>query len=230
MAETKLNFSYEFPRPSVATDCVIFGFDNRNLNILLIKRGVEPFKEAWAIPGGFLQENETVEQCAQRELKEETSLEVGEENIKQFHVFSAVDRDPRTRVLSVAFYALVKTEQVKGGTDADDAQWFPVNMIDTFHLAFDHKEIINMALEKLRQEVYFEPIIFRLMPDSFSMSDLQAHYEAILGVTFDRRNFSKKMLHYGMLDEVNGASRKHYKFNQQNYDALKQKKGFRLEF
>lgn len=225
-------YTYEFPRPSVATDCVIFGFNSRELNVLLVKRGVEPFQGAWAIPGGFLQEKETVEQCAQRELLEETGFNVAADNIEQFHVFSEVNRDPRTRVLSVAFYALAKMEEVKGGSDADDAQWFPISDLETdsLDLAFDHKAIISMALDKLRQKVHFEPIVFKLLPNEFSMSDLQALYEAILGVQFDRRNFSKKMLHYSMLDEVEGNTRKKYRFNQQNYEMLKQKKGFHLEF
>lgn len=194
----KGSYTYDYPRPAVTTDCVVFGFDGHDLKILLIQRGIEPFKGAWAFPGGFLDIDETAEQGALRELKEETRLELT--YLKQVGAFSDVDRDPRTRVITVAFYALAKKSTVQGGDDAAKAQWFSLN--DVPRLAFDHDYILRKTMQKLRQDIHFEPIGFGLLEEEFSMSELQRLYEAILGVQFDRRNFYKKMLQTGILDEV----------------------------
>ena len=120
----KQNYTYEYPHPAVATDCVVFGFDGHELKVLLIERGIEPYKGAWAFPGGFLRMDETAEQCALRELKEETGLSLN--YLKQFKTFTDVDRDPRERVISIAFYALAKKSDVQGGEDAAQAKWFPI--------------------------------------------------------------------------------------------------------
>lgn len=194
----KQKYTYDYPHPAVATDCAVFGFDGHELKILLIERGIEPFKGAWALPGGFLRMDETAEQCALRELKEETGLNLN--YLKQFKTFSDVNRDPRERVISIAFYALAKKSDVQGGDDAAQAQWFTINEVP--HLAFDHDYIMRIALEKLREDIHFEPIGFDLLDKEFSMSELQRLYEAILGVHFDRRNFYKKMLQTGILEEV----------------------------
>ncbi len=194
----KGTYTYDYPRPAVTTDCVVFGFDGHDLKILLIQRGIEPFKGAWAFPGGFLNMEETVEQGALRELKEETHLELT--YLKQVGAFSDVNRDPRTRVITIAFYALAKKLTVQGGDDAAKAQWFSLN--DVPRLAFDHDYILRKTMQKLRQDIHFEPIGFGLLEEEFSMSELQRLYEAILGVQFDRRNFYKKMLQTGILDEV----------------------------
>ncbi len=194
----KGTYTYDYPRPAVTTDCVVFGFDGHNLQILLIQRGIEPFKGAWAFPGGFLDINETAEQGALRELKEETCLQLN--YLKQVGAFSDVDRDPRTRVITIAFYALAKMSTVQGGDDAAKAQWFSLNEVP--RLAFDHDYILRKTMQKLRQDIHFEPIGFGLLEEEFSMSELQRLYEAILGVKFDRRNFYKKMLQTGILDEV----------------------------
>ncbi len=192
-------YTYKYPHPAVATDCVIFGFDGRSLYILLIERGLEPYKGLWALPGGFLKMDETVEQCARRELQEETG--VSEVFLEQFHVFSDVKRDPRERVLSVAFYALVRKSDYRlmAGDDAARAQWFVVDELPP--LAFDHDRIVSMARRCIQERLRVKPIGFRLLDEKFSMSELQRIYEVINGTTYDRRNFQRKMMNTGLLEE-----------------------------
>ncbi|MCR5132291.1 MAG: NUDIX hydrolase [Prevotella sp.] len=225
-------YCYAYPHPSVTTDCVIFGFDGTKLNVLLVERGVEPYKGRWAFPGGFMKMNETALEGAKRELEEETGLK--DVYIKQFHAFTGVERDPRERVITIAYYALVRISEVKGGDDAAKAEWFPINSVPS--LAFDHDLILREALDALRRQIHFEPIGFQLLPEKFTMTQLQHLYEAILGVKFDRRNFSNKMLKLGLLTDlderitlVNKKEAFLYKFNPENYAFLKEK-GFRLEF
>ena len=225
-------FCYKYPHPAVTTDCVIFGFDGVKLNVLLIERGIEPFKGRWAFPGGFLNMDESAEDGARRELKEETNLDA--EYIEQFHTFSDVNRDPRERVITVAHCALVKLSEVKGGDDAASARWFAMDEVPS--LAFDHDRILRMAVNRLKERICFEPIGFELLPEVFTMTELQNLYEAILEVKFDRRNFYNKMLKLGILSEAEprpaNASRRtptKYRFNAEKYAELKQK-GFRLEF
>ncbi len=196
--------SYKYPHPAVATDCVVFGFDGRGLRILLIERGQDPYKGAWAFPGGFMRMDETAEACAVRELKEKTSLNV--HSLKQLGAFSAVHRDPRERVVSIAFYALVQPSDVVGGDDASQARWFPLD--DVPQLAFDHDYILRKALQKLREDIYFEPVGFELLNQSFTMAELQRLYESILGVRFDRRNFERKMMQTGIIDLVDSDEEK----------------------
>lgn len=188
-------FTYEYPRPAVATDCVVFGFDGRDLKVLLIERGLEPFKGMWAFPGGFLRMDETAECGAMRELMEETGLRLSYMN--QLKTFSRVNRDPRERVISVAFYALVRRSEVQGGDDASQAKWFSIN--DVPQLAFDHDYILREAMNRLKKDIHFEPVGFDLLDETFTIPQLQRLYEAILGVAFDRRNFQKKMLQMGIL-------------------------------
>ena len=229
---SKLNFSYKYPHPAVTADCVIFGFDGVSIKVLLIQRGIDPFKDKWAFPGGFMKIDETVEECAKRELEEETGLK--DTSVEQFYTFSDVNRDPRERVITIAHYALVRLSEVKGGDDAATARWFTQDEIPS--LAFDHDRILRMAINCLKERICFEPIGFELLPEVFTMTELQNLYEAILGVKFDRRNFYNKMLKLGILSEAEprpeGASRRtptKYRFNSEKYTELKQK-GFRLEF
>lgn len=226
------NYCYKYPHPAVTADCVIFGFDGVGIKVLLIQRGIEPYKGKWAFPGGFMQIDETVEECAKRELEEETGLKTT--SVEQFYTFTDVNRDPRERVITVAHYALVRLEEVKGGDDAMSAQWFAMNEIPS--LAFDHDRILRMAVNRLKERICFEPIGFELLPEIFTMSALQNLYEAILEMKFDRRNFYNKMLKLGILSEAEerpkNASRRtpiKYRFNAKKYAELKQK-GFRLEF
>ena len=228
----ELQYHYKYPHPSVTTDCVIFGFDGAKLNVLLIERGIEPFKGRWAFPGGFLRMDESAREGALRELQEETGLKAA--YIKQFHTFSDPNRDPRERVLTIAYYALVRMEEVKGGDDAASAAWFPLDEVPA--LAFDHDLILRTALRELRRQIHFEPVGFELLPEKFTIKELQHLYEAILDVRFDRRNFYNKMRHLGILTQLDetifNSPQKEaflFKFNPQKYKELKQK-GFKLEF
>lgn len=191
-------YTYKYPHPAIATDCVVFGFDGFEMKVLLIERGCEPYKGMWAFPGGFMRIDESAEQCAMRELVEETGLKLS--YLEQLGAFSGVCRDPRERVVSIAFYALVKSSEVKGGDDAAQAQWFSVDKVP--QLAFDHDYILREAMKKLKQDIHFNPIGFDLLDESFTMPQLQRLYETILGVQFDRRNFQKKMMQLGLIDPI----------------------------
>lgn len=237
-----MSYTYDYPRPAVAADCVVFGFDGRELQILLIERGNEPYKGYWAFPGGFMNMDESAEQCALRELQEETGLTIN--MLKQLGAFTDVHRDPRGRIISVAFYALSRPTEVRGGDDASEARWFAIN--DVPRLAFDHDYILRKAMQQMRKDIHFEPIGFELLNKSFTMSELQRLYEAILGVRFDRRNFEKKMLQTEILQIVEdkenndelfkqptitpGRKGRKFSFNKENYDHLKQDNNFKLEF
>ena len=228
----KGTYTYDYPRPAVTTDCVIFGYDGKELKVLLIERGIEPFKGCWAFPGGFLNMDEDALAGARRELKEETGLENA--FIEQFHTFSEPGRDPRGRVITIAHYALVKIQEVEGGDDAAQARWFPIGEVPP--LALDHDRILRMAMSRLKERIHFEPVGFELLPDVFTMPQLQNLYESILEVHFDRRNFASKMLKLGILEDTGdrpaGASSRipvSYRFNKEKYNELKAK-GFRLEF
>ena len=179
-------YEYDYPHPAVATDCVVFGFDGRDLKVLLIERGLDPYKGMWAFPGGFMRIDETAEECAVRELKEETGLVLT--NVRQLGAFSGVHRDPRERIVSIAFYALARQSEVKGGDDAAKAKWWSI--------------ILRQAMNRIRQDIHFEPVGFGLLEERFTIADLQRLYESILGVHFDRRNFYNKMLKTGILQEV----------------------------
>ena len=231
-ANEGLKYSYKYPHPSVTTDCVIFGFDGVKLKVLLVERGMAPYKGRWAFPGGFLNMDESAEEGALRELKEETGLEGA--YIRQFHTFSAPQRDPRERVITIAYYALVRMQEVKGGDDASDARWFALDEVPP--LAFDHDQILRKAEKTLRQQIHFEPVGFELLPEKFTIKQLQNLYEAILDMRFDRRNFNNKMRRLGMLeltgDTANPSQRREanlFSFNAEKYAELKSK-GFQLEF
>ncbi|MCS6808710.1 MAG: NUDIX domain-containing protein [Bacteroidota bacterium] len=232
-----MSYTYPQPRPAVAVDCVIFGYDHRQhmpeLQILCIQRSIEPFRGQWALPGGFLRLHETLDQAAARELHEETGLE--SVYIEQLYTFSALDRDPRERVISVAYFALVNLERytLHAGTDAAQAAWFSVAKLPA--LAFDHKMIVKVALERLRGKIRYQPIGFELLPDEFTLSELQTLYETILERSFDKRNFRKKIHDYGLLIETGGMRRgkphraaRLYRFDTKRYKAL-EKRGFMFE-
>ena len=226
-------YTYPYPHPAVTTDCVIFGYDLREgLSVLLIQRGIDPFKGQWAFPGGFLRMDEDADTCARRELLEETGFKAA--SFIQFGTFSEVNRDPRERVITIAYMALVRKGDVQGGDDAADARWFPVTSVPP--LAFDHDRILRIALERLKEQIHFHPVGFELLPEVFTLSQLQALYEAILGVRFDRRNFAAKMQKLELLqptgDRPADAARRipqTVRFNVQKYEELK-RSGFRLEF
>ena len=219
-------YHYKYPHPNVTTDCVIFGYDGARLKVLLIQRGNEPFKGSWAFPGGFLEMDESAESGALRELREETGLRGA--YIQQFHTFSDPYRDPRERVLTVAFFALVRIEEVQGGDDAAKAEWFALDEIPP--LAFDHEQMLQLALRALRRQMCYEPIGFELLPNHFTMKQLQTFYEAIFDMRFDNNKFYRKMLRWGILtpvDETETESpRKNprlYKFNRDDcYQTIRE--------
>ncbi len=194
------NYTYKYPHPAVATDSVVFGYDGKVLHVLLIERGIEPYKGSWALPGGFMKIDETVEQCAMRELREETGVE--KVYLEQFHVFSSVRRDPRERVITVAFFALVRKSDYRliANDDAARASWFEVDELPP--LAFDHHDIITMGRKHLQEVLRIRPIAFKLLDEKFSMTELQRLYEIINGTTYDRRNFARKMTSNDYLFDV----------------------------
>ena len=142
-------YCYKYPHPAVTADCVVFGKSHNGLFLLLIERGAEPYKGFWAFPGGFMNMDESAEACAMRELKEETELTI--DKIKQIGAFTAVDRDPRERVITIAYYAITEVANVQGGDDAANARWFALDELP--HLAFDHQEILASALVMAREEL-----------------------------------------------------------------------------
>lgn len=193
-------YCYRYPHAAITADCVIFGFDGTSLKILLVERGIEPYKGMWALPGGFMKIDETIEQTAKRELQEETGLT--NVYLDQFKVFSDVNRDPRERVVTVAFIALVRPHdyQIIAGDDAVNALWFDDRSLPP--MAFDHVMIINAAREHLSEALRIKPVAFQLLNRQFSMSELQHVYEAITGQTYDRRNFMRKAMQSGILEEI----------------------------
>ncbi len=225
--------TYEYPRAALTVDCVVFGFDEAELKVLLIRRGLAPFKGKWALPGGFVRVDETLDEAARRELSEETGL--SKVFLEQLYTFGEVKRDPRERVVSVAYYALVKSAEhpATGATDADEAGWF--SAANPPPLAFDHAEILATALERLRGKVRYEPIGFELLPAKFTLSQLQHLYETVLQAPLDKRNFRKKIQGMGLLiplDEQTrtGAHRpaQLFRFDAKKYASLK-KRGFNFE-
>jgi len=223
-------YSYEYPRPAVTTDCVIFGFDGGELKALLIERTIEPYKNFWALPGGFVNMDEDAETCARRKLKEETSLE--NIYIEQLFTFSDVDRDPRYRVISIAYYALVKLSDYSphAGLGVNHIKWFSLSEIPT--LAFDHANILEMAKQRLKGKIKYQPVGFELLPEKFTLPELHRLYEIILETTLDRRNFRKKILSFNLLIDHNelvknspNRAAKLYSFDKQKYEELS-KTGF----
>ncbi len=199
-------FTYEYPRPAITVDCVIFGLDKEQvLKVLLIRRAAEPFAGRWAFPGGFVQMDEGLEAAALRELEEETGIR--DVFIEQLFTFGQPARDPRGRVVSVAYYALVNLDQhpVKAATDAEDVGWFGIDQLP--QLAFDHQEIFETAIARLRAKVRYQPIGFELLPEKFTLSQLQKLYEIVLGVRqLNKRNFRKRILKMDVLNEVGKQS------------------------
>ena len=185
-------YSYEYPHPAVTTDIVVFTIRDERLQLLLIKRREAPHRGKWALPGGFLQIKETLDDCAARELEEETG--VSNVYLEQLYTFGEVKRDPRERVISVAYFALIPSDKVeiRPSTDADAVGWF--DMKDLPNLAFDHSEIVKTAYERLTAKLTYSTIAFQLMPKEFTLTELQNVYEIILQDEIDKRNFRKSIL------------------------------------
>lgn len=188
-------YCYQYPHPAVTADCVIFGYDGHELRLLLIERGAEPYKGCWAFPGGFMKIDESADECARRELEEETGLRDIE--VVQFHTASAVNRDPRERIITVAHYALVPMNEVVAGDDASRAEWFALDQIPP--LAFDHAEILPLAVEHLRHRVRTTPLVLSLMADEFSLAELHSATEVVLGHTINKQTFRRRILRSGLI-------------------------------
>ncbi len=195
-----MSYNYKYPHPAVTTDIVVFTVQDNALKVLLIERKAAPFKGEWALPGGFIQEKESLDACALRELKEETGL--GGIYLEQLYTFGEPDRDPREHVISVAYFALAPSGKLvlQPGTDASDAAWFEVNALPK--LAFDHVTIINTARERLTAKMEYSTIGLMFMPDEFTLSEVQNLYEVISGQTRDKRNFRKWLLSLDLLEET----------------------------
>lgn len=191
---------YLYENPSVTVDIIVFTIINDDLKVILIKRKYDPFKGRWAIPGGFVRVDESLESAAKRELLEETNVK----NIylEQLYTFGNPKRDPRGRVISVAYFALVSPENIdlKATFDASEAKWFSVK--DIPELGFDHKEILDYALQRLRYKLEYTTVAFQLLPKMFTLTELQNVYEVIFGKKLDKRNFRKKVLSLGLLEDT----------------------------
>ena len=226
-------YTYQHPHPAVTVDAVVFGFDDADLKLLLIQRKLAPFKGAWALPGGFVRLDENLEAAARRELTDETGIT--RLYLEQLYTFGEPDRDPRERVISVAYYALVKLSDhtLQAASDAENVAWFPVAELPK--LGFDHERIVEVALKRLKAKVRYEPIGFELLPVKFTLGELQRLYEAVLEQPLDKRNFRKKILGMELLEaldeyqqDVAHRAAQYYRFNRQRYEQLA-KRGFNFE-
>lgn len=195
----------DYPRPSVTVDALVFTIRQERLHVALISRGVEPYKGTWAIPGGFVRPNETLEAAAKRELQEEVGVE--DVYLEQLYTFGDPDRDPRGWVITVAYFALVASENLAdlaADTDAADARWFSLDALP--ELAFDHRQILDLAVERLRAKLQYSTIAYALLPKAFRLTELQTVYETILGRPLDKRNFRKRLLASDLLAETDQRS------------------------
>jgi len=217
------SYTYPFPKADNTVDIVVFGLRDATLEVLLVRRRDDPYKGQWALPGGFVNMDETLEQAAQRELREETSAEVS--HLEQLYTFGDPGRDPRGRVISVVYMALVRSPEIatKAGDDAVETRWFPVENIQIGTLAFDHDKILDLALTRLRSKARWQPLGVGLLPEEgFTLSELQTVYESILGRPLDKRNFRRKVLSFGLLyltrqtrhPKEGGHQARVYKFDQ----------------
>ncbi|MEZ0541993.1 NUDIX hydrolase [Fibrella arboris] len=211
----------------LTVDAVVFGYRDGQLVILLIRRKYDPYRDQWALPGGFVLPDEALETAVQRELREETGVQT--HFLEQLYTFGAVERDPRQRIVSVAYMGLVRPAdfQIQASTDAQDVAWFSVN--DLPELAFDHAAIVQAGLARLRGKLTYEPIGLNLLDEKFPFSDLERLYATILNKPFDRRNFRKKFLSFGILIELpdkvspdKGRPASLYTFDQVRYHAFRQ--------
>lgn len=200
-----MNYTYDYPHPAVTTDIVIFTIRQNELKLLLIKRALPPFEGQWALPGGFVHIDESLEAGARRELEEETG--VRDVYLEQLYTFGQPDRDPRERVITVAYYALIPSNQIelRAASDAEGVSWFGMGELPM--LAFDHADILKMAHERLVAKLDYSTIAFQFMPASFTLSELQQVYELILREPIDKRNFRKKVLSLKQLEETGEEKR-----------------------
>lgn len=198
-------YQYPYPHPAVSTDIVIFTIQDKQLKVLLIRRLSEPFKNGWALPGGFVEIDEDLEQAALRELQEETGI--SGVYLEQLYTFGKPDRDPRERVITVSYYTLVPIDHLKVGaaSDARALGWFDIEQLP--ELAFDHRKIVSKAKQRLTAKLDYSTIAFQFMPSTFTLSELQRVYEIIHGELLDKRNFRKRVMAYGCMEDSGEVSR-----------------------
>jgi ADP-ribose pyrophosphatase YjhB (NUDIX family) len=206
-----------------AIDCIIFGFDSKELKLLLIKRAFEPEKGKWSLMGGFVQPGETLEQAASRILKRLTGLDGV--YMEQLHAFGNPNRDPVERTVSITYFALVDIHKYEKQISLDfHAEWFPLKKIP--HLIFDHEKMVQMAKEKLQYKAAFHPILFELLPEKFTLPQLHSLYEDIYNAPLDKRNFSRKIHSAKLLikqkEKEKGNSKKgayYFKVDKKKYNS-----------
>lgn len=218
----------DFPKPSVTVDVVIITLRGEELQVLLVKRDLAPYKGRWAVPGGFVHLDESLETAARRELCEETG--VIDVYLEQLYTFGDPERDPRGRVISVAYIALVPAPlAVEAGSDAREARWWPLHALPA--LAFDHEKIVQLALTRLRYKIEYSAVGFRLLPACFTLSELQRAYEIILGEPLDKRNFRRRIMEAQVIEPTEdrrtgeGRPARLYRFRR---DAMAEVKARRL--
>lgn len=188
------------PHITVAIDCIVFGFDGSDMKLLLIQRGFEPERNKWSLMGGYVDEDESVDDASSRILQNLTGL--SGVYLEQLHSFGAVKRDTNERTISIAYFALIDIARYKQQLSADyHAEWFPVN--DIPKLIFDHNEMVEMAKKRLQYKAALHPVVFELLPEKFTLPQIQSMYDAIYEVNFDKRNFSRKLLSTGLLIKLN---------------------------
>ncbi len=217
----------------VAVDCIIFGFDGKDIKLLLIHRGFEPEKDKWSLMGGFLQPNETLDEAANRILEQLTGLKGV--YMEQLHAFSDINRDPEERTLSVTYFALIDIHKYENQLNNQyRAEWFLLN--EKPRLIFDHDDMVSLALKQLRYKAALHPILFELLPEKFTIPQLQSLYEGVYDTIFDNRNFTRKLMSTGLIVKQNGkdksSSKKgafYYKLDKRKYKVKQEKKEKNLE-
>ncbi|MBO0343313.1 NUDIX hydrolase [Muricauda lutimaris] len=226
----QLNYYQREDQVLLAVDCIIFGFDKKNLKVLLIKRNFEPEKGKWSLIGGFLKKNENLDEAAARVLETLTGL--NDIYLEQLHTYSKIDRDPGQRTISVAYYALINVDSHQfDGIQIDSAKWFKLK--EAPDLIFDHNEMVEKAMARLRRKAMTKPIGFELLPEKFTMRQLQNLYESILGKKLDKRNFINKINSLDVLiklDEKDMTVSKKgaylYVFDKDKYEKKVEEEGF----
>ena len=213
----------------VALDCIIFGFDRKNLKLLLIKRNFEPKKGHWSLMGGFLEPDESIDEAASRILYNLTGLK--DIYLEQLKGFGEVDRDPVDRTISIAYYALINIHDHDANLLPEySAKWFPIDELPD--LIFDHDEMVSLAKDRLQQKASSQPVGFELLPDTFTLPELQQLYEAIYETDLDKRNFRRRILSMDVLEKTDKKQKKYskkgaylYKFDEEKYSDQKNKNG-----
>ncbi|MBI4095411.1 MAG: NUDIX hydrolase [DPANN group archaeon] len=230
MATSELD---KYSKPSVAVDIVVFTIMGNELKVLLIKRGQPPFAGQWSLPGGFIQIDEQLEGAALRELNEETG--VRDVYLEQLYTFGNLNRDPRGRVISVSYFVLVDSTKIKpfvtGKENISEVQWVSIEKLPS--LAFDHDKIVKYALRRLRYKLEYTAVGLELLPDNFTLTDLQRLYEIILSQKIDKRNFRKKILSMGILEKTKvfkkGAHRPAMLYKFKKAKPISTFRGFKFE-